>query len=123
MFSQEKPCIVHDHSVYAAINQCKATDLEKLYIVDRISQNQCLYVYKDFIGRYRAVLCINDAGVSGVLVGKSGMIEHKETAPEHRGKAYTRSICALLSMHGIYWMPSIWQTTAGAACYKQNPAY
>lgn len=118
MFSQEKPCVMFDSSVYAPINQCKATDLEKLIVVDRPTSDLCLLVYKDFIGRIRAVLLDNGEPVSGVLLDKTGTIQYKETKKEHSGKKLTRSICAMLTTYGISWQPSEWQTEAGRACYK-----
>lgn len=118
MFSQEKPSVMFDCSVYAPINQCKATDLEKLIVVDRPSDSLCLLVYKDFIGRIRAVLLDDDQPVSGVLLDKTGTIQYKETKKEHSGKKLTRSICAMLTTYGISWQPSEWQTEAGSACYK-----
>lgn len=108
-------------SIYAALNQCSTTGLEKEIAHMTTPQGLVVRLYQDHKGWHRIVLFNSDApssGMSGVIVQADGEVYYKETAPDHKGNSYTRMLQAVLTVWGIKWYRSNLLTEAGAACYK-----
>lgn len=108
-------------SVYAAMNECNMTGLERPVKRETFPDGTDVRLYVDHKGKYRIVAFKSKAhkvGYSGILLEPSGEIHYKETCPSMRGKASTRMLSSLLTVWEIPWYPSQYQTTAGAACYK-----
>jgi len=110
-------------SVYAALNQCSTTGLERLVKQATMPDASVIRLFKDHKGWHRVVgfkSVAHSVGFSGIIVMPDGEIYYKETCPAMRGKGYTRQLQAMLTMWGVSWYPSQYQTKAGAACYKEK---
>lgn len=86
-------------------------------------KGQRVELYRDHKGYHRIVLFDSDApdsGLSGVIIQSDGEVYYKQTALHGQGNNYTRMLQAMLTVWGVDWYPSIWQTDAGAACYKHE---
>ena len=108
-------------TIYAALNQCSTTGLERLVRSIPYPDGKLVEVYRDHKGLHRVVLFEGVApmrGVSGLIVLPDGEVYYKETAPQCRGNNYTRILQVVLTLCGIFWYKSENLTTAGAACYK-----
>lgn len=113
-------------TIYSALNQCSTTGLESLVKCDTLPDGKQIKLFKDHKGCHRIVLFLDsapDSGVSGVIVQPDGEIYYKQTAPHAQGNNYTRMLQGVLFKWGIDWYPSLWQTAAGAACYKGETFY
>ena len=105
-------------SVYAEQNQCQLTDIESEVNSLVLDEARTVRLFKDYKGRHRIVLFIDGAGVSGVMTCPDGEIFYKETAPHAKGNRITRQLQAMLTIWGVNWHRSEFQTDAGYACYK-----
>jgi hypothetical protein len=108
-------------TIYNALNQCSTTGLERLVKSETMPDGKQIKLYKDHKGFHRIVLFLDsapDSGVSGVIIQPDGEVYYKQTAPHAQGNGYTRMLQALLTVWGVDWYPSLFQTMAGAACYK-----
>lgn len=106
-----------------ALNRCTTTGLEHIVREWATPEGRYIRLFRDHKGWYRIVLFQSEAhsvGCSGVLVEASGEIHYKETAPHMRSQGLTRQLTALLTVWGVHWYPSQFQTTGGQACYKNN---
>lgn len=118
-----RPSVMFDDSVYAPINQCKATGLEKQINHISFPTGDNVYLFRDCFGRHRITLMRKGENIAGVLLNSSGEIEYKQTCEEHRGNNLTRQLQACLTLFGIHWKRSNTLTKAGAACYKEDICY
>lgn len=110
-----------DHSVYAALNGCSETGLEKPHKYEVFPNGEIVRVYVDNFGQYRAVVFKSEAhtvGYSGVLLNVDGSVRWMFTDSAMRGKGTTRQLCCYMSSIGIRWRISEHLTEAGKACYK-----
>lgn len=115
-----KGLIALDKSVYSALNQCPITGLERPVKSLTFPQGPCVRLYRDHVGRHRIVAFKSDAhrqGYSGLIVLPCGKVYYKETCPSMRGWRTTRQLQAILTVWGVHWYPSEWQTKAGRASY------
>lgn len=107
-------------SVYAAMNQCAMTGLERPVRRYTFPDGTDVRLYQDHKGKYRIVAFKSTAhsvGYSGILLEPDGEVHYKETCPAMRGKNSTRMLQGVLTSWKIHWYPSPYQTKAGAACY------
>lgn len=110
-------------SVYAAMNQCSMTGLERPLKRQTMPDGTDVRLYVDHKGKHRIVAFksrSHSVGYSGVLLDPSGEIHYKETDKAMRGRNSTRMLCAMLTVWKVHWYPSQYQTTAGKACYKRE---
>lgn len=110
-----------DHTVYAALNGCSETGLEKPHKVERLPNGQIVRVFVDNFQQYRATISESEApetGYSGVLLNPDGSVRWMHTRADMRGCRATRHLCAYMSSIGIRWRISEHLTEAGRACYK-----
>lgn len=108
-------------TVYAALNSCSTTGLEQQIAYMECPTGQIVRLFVDHKGWHRIVLFESlapSSGVSAVLVQADGEISYKETAPKARGNNYTRMLQTVLTVWGVVWYRSQYQTVGGAACYK-----
>lgn len=108
-------------TIYAALNQCSTTGYEIELRSQEMPDGKQVKLFRDHKGFHRIVLFADsapDSGISGVIVMPDGEIYYKQTAQHAQGNGYTRQLQAVLTLWGVHWFPSDWQTTAGAACYK-----
>jgi hypothetical protein len=108
-------------TVMYALNRCTTTGLESVVRCDTMPDGKHIKLFKDHKGWYRIVAFKSEAhsvGYSGVIVDSSGEIHYKETAPDMRSQGVTRQLQAILTVWGVKWFPSQYQTTGGKACYK-----
>lgn len=107
-------------TIYAALNQCTTTGLERLIRAEQLPNGQWIRLFKDHKAWHRIALFESDApdsGISGVIVEPSGEIHYKQTAPYAQGNRYTRHLQSILTIWGVHWYRSELLTEAGAACY------
>lgn len=105
-------------SVYAAQNQCNMTGLERLVKSQTMPDGNHIRLFLDHKGKYRIVAFKSRAhkvGYSGVLVQADGEIHYKETCQSMRHHGTTRKLQSMLTVWGVRWYRSPYQTTAGAA--------
>jgi hypothetical protein len=113
-------------TIYNALNQCSTTGLERLVKSEDTPDGKQIKLYKDHKGFYRIVLFGSnapDSGLSGVIIQPDGEVYYKQTAPHAQGNNYTRMLQAQLTLWGVDWYPSMFQTSSGAACYKNETFY
>jgi hypothetical protein len=108
-------------TVMYALNRCSTTGLESVVRTMTTPEGKHIKLYRDHKGWYRIVAFESEAhsvGYSGVIIEASGEVHYKETTPRMRSQGTTRQLCAMLTVWGIKWYPSQFQTTGGKACYK-----
>lgn len=108
-------------TVMHALNRCTTTGLESLVREWATPEGHHIRLFRDHKAWHRIVIFKSDAhtvGYSGVIVEDSGEIHYKETAPDMRSQGVTRQLQAMLTVWGVKWYPSQYQTTGGKACYK-----
>lgn len=112
-----------NNTIYHAINQCSTTGLECELKSLTLESGHTIRLFVDHKRWHRIVAfksIEHSKGYAGVIVMPDGEIYYKETCPAMRGKGITRQLQALLTVWGIKWYPSQYQTAAGAACYHSN---
>ena len=112
-----------NRSVYFAQNRCTACGLEKPVLVERLPDGQVLRIYVDTFNQHRAIIFKTgqcQVGYAGVLIGRDSVVRWRECNPADRGKGTTRHLLASLTVAGIRWYASDYQTEQGAACYSKN---
>lgn len=107
-----------NETICNAENACRFTGTERLVEFVRVNKTDKVRLFRDNYGQHRIVYFAQGQGVSAVLLNADGSIKYKHTMPSHRGHNMTRQLQALLTVWGIKWKASDYQTTAGAACYK-----
>ena len=108
-------------SIMYALNRCSTTGLESVVRAATMPDGKHIKLYKDHKGWHRIVAFESKAhsvGYSGVIVQPCGELYYKETTPRMRSQGSTRQLCAMLTVWGVFWYPSQYQTTGGKACYK-----
>jgi hypothetical protein len=108
-------------TIFAALNQCSTTGYEIEICSQLVADSKQVKLFRDHKGWHRVVLFASDApdsGLSGVIVQPDGEVYYKQTAKHAQGNNYTRQLQAMLTVWGIKWYASQWQTESGAACYK-----
>lgn len=108
-------------TIWNALNQCSTTGYEIEICSQMVANGMYVRVFRDHKGWHRIALFESDApdsGISGVIVMPCGEIYYKQTARHAQGNGYTRQLQAMLTVLGIKWYASQWQTESGAACYK-----
>jgi hypothetical protein len=108
-------------TVMHALNRCTTTGLETLVRDATTPDGKHIKLFKDHKGWHRIVAFKSEAhsvGCSGVIVQPCGEIYYKETCPDMRSNGLTRQLQAMLTVWGVKWFPSQFQTKGGAACYK-----
>jgi hypothetical protein len=110
-----------DKSVYAALNKCSETGLEKPHKQELFPNGQIVRVYVDNFKQYRAVIhesVAHSEGYSGVLLNPDGSIRWMNTAAYMRGHGTVKQLLGYMSSIGIKWQVSDHLTEAGKATFK-----
>lgn len=110
-------------TIWNARNQCSTTGYELEIRSQVCPDGKVVKLFRDHKGWHRIALFADsapDSGMSGVIVMPCGEVYYKQTARYAQGNGYTRQLQAMLTVWGIKWYPSPFQTESGAACYKSQ---